>query len=56
MHCVSAYEGDIVIMGSDGVFDNLFLDEILEMANGMLPAQAQNCRVRQNTRQPIRNE
>ena len=37
VHCVSAYEGDIVIMGSDGVFDNLYLDEILELANNMLP-------------------
>eukprot|EP00438_Fugacium_kawagutii_P003843 Skav230664 [mRNA] locus=scaffold2185:116952:123116:+ [translate_table: standard] len=37
VNCVSAYEGDIVIMGSDGVFDNLFLDEILETANQMLP-------------------
>ena len=27
---------DIVIMGSDGVFDNLYLDEIMEMANAML--------------------
>jgi len=33
VHCVSAYEGDIVIMGSDGVFDNLFLDEIVEICN-----------------------
>ena len=40
VNCVSAYEGDIVIMGSDGVFDNLFLDEILELANQMLPPQA----------------
>ncbi|CAK9099897.1 Probable protein phosphatase 2C 26 (AtPP2C26) [Durusdinium trenchii] len=37
VNCVSAYEGDIVIMGSDGVFDNLFLDEILDLANTMLP-------------------
>ncbi|CAE7506863.1 CFAP251 [Symbiodinium sp. CCMP2592] len=37
VHCVSAYEGDIVIMGSDGVFDNLYLDEIMELANAMLP-------------------
>ncbi|CAK9018978.1 unnamed protein product [Durusdinium trenchii] len=48
VHCVSAYEGDIVIMGSDGVFDNLFLDEILrqrqDLANGLLgvsPSQVQ---------------
>merc|ERR1719373_382567 len=37
VHCVSAYEGDIVVMGSDGVFDNLFLDEILGVCNEMLP-------------------
>eukprot|EP00930_Biecheleria_cincta_P035093 TRINITY_DN2416_c0_g1_i1.p1 TRINITY_DN2416_c0_g1~~TRINITY_DN2416_c0_g1_i1.p1 ORF type:complete len:506 (-),score=113.61 TRINITY_DN2416_c0_g1_i1:113-1630(-) len=36
VHCVSAYEGDIVIMGSDGVFDNLFVDEIAELANSIL--------------------
>eukprot|EP00913_Durusdinium_trenchii_P027396 g25699.t2 len=39
VNCVSAYEGDIVIMGSDGVFDNLFLDEILDLANTMLPPE-----------------
>merc|ERR1719469_122374 len=33
VHCVSAYEGDIVVMGSDGVFDNLFLDEIVDICN-----------------------
>jgi len=36
VHCVSAYEGDIVIMGSDGVFDNLYLDEVAELCNGVL--------------------
>jgi len=36
VHCISAYEGDIVIMGSDGVFDNLFLDEISDLANAVL--------------------
>jgi len=36
VHCVSAYEGDIVVMGSDGVFDNLFLDEIVEICNGAI--------------------
>merc|ERR550514_1248657 len=36
VHCVSAYEGDILIMGSDGVFDNLFLDEIVEICNEIL--------------------
>lgn len=37
VHCVSAYEGDIVVLGSDGVFDNLFVDEIVAICNGMLP-------------------
>jgi protein phosphatase PTC7 len=37
VHCVSAYEGDLVVMGSDGVFDNLFLDEIVEICNANLP-------------------
>merc|ERR1712012_275405 len=36
VHCVSAYEGDIVVMGSDGVFDNLFLDEIADLCNAVL--------------------
>merc|ERR1719321_199059 len=36
VHCVSAYEGDILIMGSDGVFDNLFLDELVEICNEVL--------------------
>lgn len=36
VHCMSAYEGDIVIMGSDGVFDNLFLDEVVDLANEVL--------------------
>merc|ERR1719163_1161657 len=36
VHCVSAYEGDILIMGSDGVFDNLFLDEIVEICNEVI--------------------
>lgn len=37
VHCVSAYEGDIVVMGSDGVFDNLFLDEIVDICNECIP-------------------
>merc|ERR1719311_1316718 len=37
VHCVSTYEGDIVIMGSDGVFDNLFLDEIVDICNMYMP-------------------
>lgn len=36
VHCVSAYEGDILVLGSDGVFDNLFLDEVCEIANEYL--------------------
>lgn len=37
VHCVSAYEGDIVVLGSDGIFDNLFLEEVVEVCNEMLP-------------------
>jgi len=37
VHCVSAYEGDIVVLGSDGVFDNLFTDEIVTICDEMLP-------------------
>lgn len=37
VHCVSAYEGDILVLGSDGVFDNLFLDEIIDACNEALP-------------------
>eukprot|EP00746_Dinoflagellata_sp_MGD_P081523 gnl/MRDRNA2_/MRDRNA2_32420_c0_seq1.p1 gnl/MRDRNA2_/MRDRNA2_32420_c0~~gnl/MRDRNA2_/MRDRNA2_32420_c0_seq1.p1 ORF type:complete len:400 (+),score=86.16 gnl/MRDRNA2_/MRDRNA2_32420_c0_seq1:69-1268(+) len=36
VHCVSAYEGDILIMGSDGVFDNLFQDEIVQIVNNFV--------------------
>merc|ERR1719329_672382 len=36
VHCVSAYEGDIVILGTDGVFDNLFVDEIVAICDEML--------------------
>lgn len=37
VHCISAYEGDVVVMGSDGVFDNLFLDEVADLCNTALP-------------------
>jgi len=38
VHCVSAFEGDIVVLGSDGVFDNLYIDEILSICNNsMMP-------------------
>jgi len=40
VHCVSAYEGDIVILGTDGVFDNLFIDEIVVICNEMLFQQS----------------
>jgi protein phosphatase PTC7 len=36
VHCVSAYEGDIVVLGTDGVFDNLFIDEIVAICDDML--------------------
>lgn len=37
VHCVSAFEGDVVVLGSDGVFDNLFIDEILGICEEMIP-------------------
>lgn len=37
LHCTSTYEGDIVIMGSDGVFDNLFLPEVVAICKERLP-------------------
>jgi protein phosphatase PTC7 len=40
VHCVSAFEGDIVVMGSDGVFDNLFIDELLAIVQSMVPTGA----------------
>lgn len=36
VHCVSAYEGDIVLLGTDGVFDNLFIDEVVQICDEML--------------------
>jgi len=36
VHCVSAYEGDIIVMGTDGVFDNLFCREVIEICNNVL--------------------
>lgn len=40
VHCLTAYEGDIVVLGSDGVFDNLFIQEIVAIINaGIAPPQ-----------------
>merc|ERR1719235_2586494 len=36
VHCVSAYEGDVIVVGSDGVFDNLFVEEVVEIVNDIL--------------------
>lgn len=36
LHCTSAYEGDVLVLGSDGVFDNLFLDEVVDICNQQL--------------------
>jgi protein phosphatase PTC7 len=40
VHCVSAFEGDIVILGSDGVFDNLFIDEIVSICDSHMPPRS----------------
>mmetsp|Transcript_7146 Transcript_7146/g.11773 ORF Transcript_7146/g.11773 Transcript_7146/m.11773 type:complete len:460 (+) Transcript_7146:52-1431(+) len=44
VHCVSAYEGDIVVLGSDGVFDNLFVDEIVQICSEMLIYGQPDCK------------
>jgi protein phosphatase PTC7 len=36
VHCVSAYEGDVIVMGTDGVFDNLFCHEVTDICNHVL--------------------
>lgn len=36
VHCVSAFEGDIVVLGTDGVFDNLFVDEIVSICEALM--------------------
>jgi len=36
VHCVSAYEGDVIVMGTDGVFDNVFCHEVAEICNRVL--------------------
>jgi serine/threonine protein phosphatase PrpC len=36
VHCVSAFEADVVVMGSDGVFDNLFVEEIVSICNELI--------------------
>jgi hypothetical protein len=38
VHCISAYRDDILVLGSDGVFDNLFLDDIVSICNALLPS------------------
>ncbi|CAK0844935.1 unnamed protein product, partial [Prorocentrum cordatum] len=37
VHCMCIFEGDIVLLGSDGVFDNLFLPELVAICNEMMP-------------------
>lgn len=39
---VKIEEGDIVILGSDGLFDNLYDDEILEEVQNCIDQQADN--------------
>lgn len=37
LHCITVNLGDLIVLGSDGVFDNLFIDEIVELCNCALP-------------------
>jgi len=39
VHCMTCYEGDIVVLGSDGVFDNLFRHEIVDILRQFYPHQ-----------------
>lgn len=47
---VSAFEGDIVVLGSDGVFDNLFIDEILGICDSFLPPSSAGTKFRPTDR------
>merc|ERR1719197_387849 len=51
VHCVSAYEGDVVVLGSDGVFDNLYLEEITQICDDMLPNPRKGGKFKPTTRQ-----
>lgn len=42
VHCLTAHEGDVVVLGSDGVFDNLFLHEIVSLVNSAIPPPSSN--------------
>mmetsp|Transcript_60679 Transcript_60679/g.130290 ORF Transcript_60679/g.130290 Transcript_60679/m.130290 type:complete len:369 (-) Transcript_60679:123-1229(-) len=37
VHCIAAQEGDLLVLGSDGVFDNLFIKEVADLCNATLP-------------------
>jgi protein phosphatase PTC7 len=37
VHCMCIFEGDVMVQGSDGVFDNLFLEEIENICNEYMP-------------------
>jgi protein phosphatase PTC7 len=37
VHCMCIFEGDILLLGSDGVFDNLFLPELVTICNELMP-------------------
>lgn len=52
VHYVSAYEGDVLVMGSDGVFDNLFLDEIVDICNQVFRPQVYNGRGSSSSMKP----
>lgn len=42
LHCMSTNEGDILIMGSDGLFDNLFVQEVVGICNHFLQPSKTN--------------
>jgi protein phosphatase PTC7 len=53
VHCVSSFEGDIVILGSDGVFDNLFIEEIVSICDNYLPPSVAGAKYRPASRKVL---
>jgi protein phosphatase PTC7 len=53
VHCVSAFQGDIVILGSDGVFDNLFTDEIVSICEEMIRPRKKGARFKATSRHDL---
>jgi protein phosphatase PTC7 len=53
VHCVSAFEGDIVILGTDGVFDNLFIEEVISICDAYMPPAPPGAKYRSVSRRVL---